>query len=1644
MKKNVLKKVLTMLLLITLTFFQFLYVGTGIVMGIYEELEQQTQDTSNKNVSFDAFLENGTSKVYSKEASIQTGEKINVQITIKNGGVLNDGKIKIANEGLKIEKDAIENEYIKQINDETGEIELNQVANVSKIEISIPIKFNKQDKIKVDYFSNETEVLLTGNYKDQKDNSTPVEGKIALRILWTEEAEVRLSQNVEKYLQLSDNSIMLEQLVQCEVVDNKLPKEKETIEIEATKLDNEYPESVIVLRKGKKLELDKNYKYDKETGKVTIQYVNPILDGNIVDWSDGKDIYKVIYHYSDKIELSKKTISLKTIAKTKMYTKEEIETTIQEDFTVEKMGTKNSIQKDMTSEVYKGYLYANVDNPTEYQEKVTVEVSQVQDKEDIILKNKEDIFYVSEQSKMSADTYFKTIAFEKEQLDRMLGEDYSIEIKKQDGTNISVIKNDSQVGEDGKIYVDLGKEIGNIITIKMSAPVQEGNIDIIANKAIVSKTSYTKEQLKKFEKLVSNTEMTLENQNVEAQAEMRLKDTITETKLEINQNSWSTLKENENIQMVVTLKSNTIQDDLYKNPVIKIQLPSEVSNIEFTSVKKLYADEMEITSIKYYEENNTIDIVFKGEQTEFKNDMNEGIQVVINANIILDKMQANKEKNILMTITNENRLGEEIKKEIPIQINSKFGAILYNSVENFNAKGEKLETIDDETLMGNLDLRSEEKNAKIKGAIINNYEDTIYNVCIIGRMPNLEDAVALKSTFFTKMLKEVMVGRENIKVYYSTNFIDANSQEWSENIEDLGEAKTFKIEIPEIQAGEVVPFEYFVGISADLQENQVAYESMNVTYKYNDQNMQMYSNVKFETPKKEVKEQIDTEQVNVKDENYEISNMPNVLASQISKELDGVQINVKISTPGKEYQEGDDVLEGQNIKYHITLKNNTGEDLKNFSLEGTQKDQNGTINVTYWTMKKMKPGIPSSPEVITKYIEDATLESMKFTKDVFSAEETLDYEYEFTVNSKKVQDEVTIGKILLKADGYEQEEKTMESKIQPSELKLTTVYGFNEELALFENTETTFTYKLTNITDHDLENVKVEIVLPHGVDRDKQYKGDAENYKYIGENDNGIVIEVASIKQGETVDIPYYINIGLVDKDKLEQSYVFSMNAKTSDNGITYYSNEIIKTIPKAIVEISAKQESSIIGDTIKERERVQFTTTIKNNSILDTTINIKDEIPEPFIIEESYIEMDGKKVLEADVDKLDISAKYKLKAGQEIKFIVKLIMDYDINMVEKVNNEVTIETEEYYQCITTNSIEYTIVAREDDEVQDPQDTDNQNNNSSISGTVWVDENKNGIRDEESYISGLEVMLIENTTGKIAKNSEQKEMLTTTNDLGKYFFTKLIPGKYLVVFKYDRNKYEVTQYQVENASEDENSDVVSKTISIDESEMLVAITNEIQINNNNVSDIDAGFYKKKVFDLSLQKKVGKVSAQTSKRVITNDFEGKSLAKIEIKSRELDGAIVTIEYKIRVTNEGEVDGSVKQIVDYLPQDFNFDSASNAGWTLKNGVLYNESLANVVLKPGETREISLILTKKMNKNNTGTVVNTAEICKDYNELHIADIDSVAGNRKEKEDDISSAEFIISVSTGMGTSTFIIIIIIIIFAIFGNVVYRKRKEE
>ena len=173
------------------------------------------------------------------------------------------------------------------------------------------------------------------------------------------------------------------------------------------------------------------------------------------------------------------------------------------------------------------------------------------------------------------------------------------------------------------------------------------------------------------------------------------------------------------------------------------------------------------------------------------------------------------------------------------------------------------------------------------------------------------------------------------------------------------------------------------------------------------------------------------------------------------------------------------------------------------------------------------------------------------------------------------------------------------------------------------------------------------------------------------------------------------------------------------------------------------------------------------------------------------------------------------------------------------------------------------------------------------------------------------------------------------------------------------------------------------------------------------------------------------------------YENKKIAKIEVPAKDVDNTSIVIEYKIVVKNNGDVSGYARKVVDYLPEDLKFSSEIHKDWYQStNGNIYNNSLANQEIKPGESKEITLTLTKKLNSDAMGKVIsNDAEIYEAYNDFGLEDVNSTPANQNREENDLSTANIVLSVKTGQIIMN--IAIVVAVIAIIGIGIYEINTK-
>ena len=221
---------------------------------------------------------------------------------------------------------------------------------------------------------------------------------------------------------------------------------------------------------------------------------------------------------------------------------------------------------------------------------------------------------------------------------------------------------------------------------------------------------------------------------------------------------------------------------------------------------------------------------------------------------------------------------------------------------------------------------------------------------------------------------------------------------------------------------------------------------------------------------------------------------------------------------------------------------------------------------------------------------------------------------------------------------------------------------------------------------------------------------------------------------------------------------------------------------------------------------------------------------------------------------------------------------------------------------------------------------------------------------------------------------------------------------------------------------------------------------------NEEDDLDKEFVKVKYFDLALKKWVSKAIVTNQDGTVTvqetghtGDENPEPPAKVDLGRQDINKVTVKFEFKIKITNEGEIAGYAKEITDYIPEGLRFIQEDNPEWYTREPLNGRERVAtkqleNTLLQPGESATVSIILTWINDPNNMGLKTNIAEISQDYNDSHTPDIDSTPDNFTPGEDDIDDAPVMLTVALG-DTQIYIGLGFVVVAMLTGGIWAIKR---
>lgn len=1613
MVKQILRKTIALFLVMVMTMGNVSLIGTN-VYAAFEELEQQKTESSDKNVSFDTYFQVGNNRVHGVTLDAKQEAYVNFEVKVGNG-FLKDSTISLNNANFEIE--SIEAQSIDGIvkKSTANTIELNQINSNKTVTISAKIKMGHPEYVETNYCQRETTATFVSNYTNIKGKENTINAQINVGISWiTNELQTSIDSNVQKYMQFG-NKAVIETKITSTLNENVLPIKNTNIKVTVPKVGENLPKEVRVhaistkatngITNGESFNAD-NWNYNSESGELTINVENTANQEGKVAWKNGTDEYIVTYIYETTETIP--AIEIKAQNTITTYTEATAENSIEKTEAIALNGNYVDYGITGTEKVSKGYIYANSVYETNYNEKITANISYKDATEGLVF-TKDVEAYNTDNGKIAVDTYYKNTIISKSNFEKILGQEGQIKIFNGE-TLLGTIDKNTQPDENGNLVYNYTANY-NTIRIETTKPVEEGIINIENNKAIAATSSYNYET----QKIIRNIETTLigTSANQEAQTQTaitNLEETTTKAHVEIGTPNLSTVVTNENVEIRAVLEADDITDDLYKNPTVRIELPEEVESINVKSANVLFGDGFQISSIGI-ESNRILHIALAGEQTQYITDNNKGITVIIKADINVRKTATSAEKQVTMNITNEKAISLENEgvSSTPLNIVAPKGVITLNSAKN-TLTGEAGTSLGENKKEIELQRKAKEQIVQYTNTVINNNGGTISNLKILGTIPSKGDKYG--STIDTKFASKIESAEGlDITVYYSENInatTDLNNAENGWKAEIAENSKVYLIEVNSaVKQGQELNFTYSVDLGENLEYGVKAISSYKVEYTEGTGAENQLASLDNANLAKYAVAEAEQDQV-TPTETAEAT--PVTLSTG-----EGAILEASLSNDAAETVDVDDV-----ITYTVKVKNTGSIVAENLKVQ---------INVPDGTCYVVR-------EIVDGYNEEyVEKEDKTITKEIEKVEPGQTVSISFDLKAKEEKSIEVNAEILNGTEKY-CTTNTIATKIVNMDftVKMEEIYTKNEngerESKQQVNIPILYVISINNKNESEkLKNVTAKVKIPENVDYSSTVINDEENPKSVtyDENTRELNIKVDDIGKYSTENQDWIREIYLyVIPNNTNESYI---QAEVTGNKKTVLSNKCqIAAIPMNVeVSATANKESGYITEF---EDDIIYTIKMKNNSEQEiSNIDLEVNLPNEFEYSTSYINGEEKLLKESNDGKTLTRIGIDLEPGEEYE--VKIVTNVYIE--KKIDNDINLSTKIKIDKLNfSKEFNYILEKEHNNNPVNPDNPDNPDDNKGtykISGTAWLDADKDAtITEGETKVANIPVKALD-------KDGNIKATATTSEN-GTYTLQGLAKGTYTVIFEYDTSKYMLTEYQKAGTEESKNSKVVDGNYN----GKKVATTNNITIDNISIANINIGLIEGSNFDLSLNKKVTQISMANTKTTKTKKYDTQ-LAKIDLDYKYINSTKVAVEYEITVTNEGDIPGYASKIVDYLPEGFDFSSELNKDWYTSGKGIETKALEKELINPGESKTVTLILTKNMTENGNGIYSNTAEIAEAYNDYAKEDSDSTPGNNQEGEDDQSSANVILGLKTG-GPITYITLTITIM-ALVSIAAYEINKR-
>lgn len=1627
-------KVIAALLAVTIMYASLLpvisYAADSLLTA--QELENQKTSTNNKNVEFDVYYDDDR---HSRSIDIDsTDTKLNISLNVKEAGYLKDISVDFADANFLIADNNENADAIKNFDSANKRIEFNQINSGNNVVKSINISADKQDQVDENMLSKDNSITFNGIYVNENGEEEKVSKTIVIHTGWkTDAGKAVVSYETIKYIPFvsnKGNKLIIQGKINSGLETNILPIKSTQISLTAPQIENEYPESVTVIANntlatnGDETGLyftQDNWTYDNQTGKIEINVNNNPNNGKISWKKNVLDEYIVTYIYSEDVYEEIKNTSVKldfeVTVEISLYNDGTGTTVISNgigeySYKQKKLGELIDITTHATDSINKGYMYNNKETAeenkreTDYMVSYTANVSYADIIDKISIEQQIDTFTTETSENLTTIsgtnyTYNKQLRVLESEFKKVLGENGSISILNGE-TVLATITKDTPV-TDGYYIVDLTNYNVNNIRIETSKPEKEGSLSIDIFKSIAKDIDYSKNQINNFTNIKTSVIGRAYNEDIaiseiSGESLIKLEEPTQKASITSNKESLSTIIENTDVEIKATLENDSIDDAMYENPTVRINLPSNIESINIKEAKLYFDDELQIVESNLVDnEDGTKSIVttLSGKQTKYNNVAAKGATLSFIADITLNKLTPTTQTQIGLVVNNGDEAQTQTTASYNISYIAPTGVVTTNSIANYKPDADPIMSISGEEKEALIPTLAGAQNPTFTMNVINNYSNDLSNIVVLGRTPfagnkNPETQEDLGSSITLPLTSGLTVSGidANYTVYYSENGeatrdLTSTANGWTTEVSDYSKIKSYMIVFNNytMQQGANFTLQYTANIPENLQYNMSAYGTY-VVY---------FNNLIRETA--------------IEDK---------AIATKVGVTTgSGPVIDAKLES----LMSGDSISSGNVLKYKLTV-NNTGSEkavgLKaripvDDSISYVEEDEtriNGYTNSESVTYEDGEEG-----KIIVIDIGDVDVQS-SISKEIWllttaSATEDKTFNIKATISNDKVSAETESLTVKVLKTFFETQISSNEDAIDVGDtFRLRMLVKSSEEDLGLGDIIPDYQYK------GERTNSVITFELPEELSIDNVTIDDEDKTSQVTTNNNMVSINLGTVGSNTMTIVVTFRGNNLGD-EIYERSVTITPQIKADGMDNAEIMDSINVTVNKPGLSITQTSNIPSIA-TIETAQRYTYTFTIKNlsNSQIHN-ITFEDKLPTELTYSGLDISVDNGSVSKlVDVsDDGTVSTNIAILEGKATATINLYVV------ANRTENDITISNKGVISQLDIGTIESNTLTNTikkytpSDIVVPPTEEPRQ-----LTGNIWIDTNNDGIKDDEEPKSiDVEVLLLDNTSGNIAQDLNGNDLITKTDSNGDYAFSHVRQGRYTVIFFYDSANFSPTIYQKEGADQTRNSDALDKDVVYEGETRKAAVTEEILLTDVDMYNIDLGLIEDKKFDLRLDKIVKNLTVNNNSGTKTTQYNN-DLARIDIEAKDADSSTMVVEYTLRITNEGAVPGYAKRIADYIPDGLSFNSGLNTEWYEgADGVIYNTSLANTLINPGETKELTLILTTKITDNSFGMITNNAEIMEMSNDYGLQDIDSVAGNNSTNEDDYSTANIILGVKTG-----------------------------